>query len=84
MALPVLAASPVGPELPVFPVLVWTVVWVLAGGAVVGGVVVVVVAASAAGPSSRMAAAATPVAPARQAAPATRTLFPLVMFMSLA
>src|SRR5436305_4804750 len=84
---PVAVASPVGPEFPVSPDCVG--VDELAAGAAAavvggaGGAVVVVVpgAASAAGPRSRMAAAATPVAPARQAAPATRTLLPLVMLI---
>jgi hypothetical protein len=82
-------ASPVGPELPVFPDWVWTsVVFVVccaagcAADAAGGAVVVVTGSASAAGPKSTMAAAAMPVAPARHAAPATRTLlFPLVVML---
>ena len=85
---PAAVASPVAPESPVLPV--W-VPWLLAGAApcacvVAGGAVVVVVdaASAAVGARSRMAAAATLVAPARQAAPATRTLLlPLVMLISL-
>src|SRR4051812_32855401 len=85
---PTAVASPVGPELPVLPVCVpWSDCWPAVAAAVVGGdggaVVEVVDAASAAvGARSRMAAAATLVAPARQAAPATRTLLlPLVMLI---
>src|SRR5207248_3993887 len=77
---PVAVASPVAPESPVLPVCDPAVDAGAAAvaAAVVGGdggaVVVVVDAASAAvGARSRMAAAATLVAPARQAAPATRT-----------
>jgi hypothetical protein len=83
---PTAVASPVAPELPVLPLCV---PWSGAGAAAAvvgvdgGAVVVVVDAASAAvGARSRMAAAATLVAPARQAAPATRTLLlPLVMLI---
>ena len=86
---PVAVASPVAPESPVLPVCDPAVDAGAAAvaAAVVGGdggaVVVVVDAASAAvGASSRMAAAATLVAPAKQAAPATRTLLlPLVMLI---
>src|SRR4051812_34460470 len=85
---PTAVASPVGPELPVLPVCVpWSVGAAACAAAVVGGdggaVVEVVDAASAAvGARSRMAAAATLVAPAKQAAPATRTLLlPLVMLI---
>ena len=85
-ALPVELASPVGPELPVFPVLVWTTVFVVAAGFAAcddEGAVVVVVCAPAAGPRRTMAAAAAPVAPARHAAPAARTLlFPLVVILN--
>ena len=84
---PTAVASPVGPELPVLPVCVPESAGCAAWAAAVvggdGGAVVVVDAASAAvGDRSRMAAAATLVAPAKQAAPATRTLLlPLVMLI---
>jgi len=87
LAVPVALASPVAPELPVSPDVVGAAGVDAAGVAAAvdaAGAVVVVVpagAASAAGPRSRMAAAATPVAPARQAAPATRTLLPFVMLI---
>ena len=57
-ALPVELASPVGPELPVFPVLVWTTVFVVAAGFAAcddEGAVVVVVCAPAAGPTAQNA-----------------------------
>src|SRR3954447_26874606 len=88
---PTAVASPLRPELPVLPDDAPGSVDCAAGAAcaaaVVGGdggaVVVVVDAASAAvGARSKMAAAATLVAPAKQAAPATRTLLlPLVMLI---
>jgi hypothetical protein len=89
---PTAVASPVGPEFPVFPddaagSAAGAAAGAACAAAVVGGdagaVVVVVDAASAAvGARSRMAAAATLVAPAKQAAPATRTLLlPLVMLI---
>ena len=88
-AVPAAVASPVGPELPVLPLCAGAsldpppaVAAAVVGGD--GGVVVVgdPGAASAAGPRSRIAAAATLVAPAKQAAPATRTLLlPLVMLI---